>query len=162
MKSRGETIKGKDMTVLLPVHEFEMKEFEDSIPLKGFYRDLNSKEIKELEKKHKEYSDAVKKGLDLEKKLKRTIEQLEISKRKEDWEQVEKLTNVKFDLEDKLMDHGEKTKPGDKENDIVKWKMNICLTGDDKDKIIALAESYGCLKVEKTIIEAIQEKKQEK
>ena len=150
------------MTVLLPIHEFEMKEFEDSTPLKGFYRDLNSKEIKELEKKHKEYSDAVKKGLDLEKKLKRTIEQLEISKRKEDWEQVEKLTNVKFDLEDKLMELGEKTKPEDKENDIVKWKMNICLTGDDKDKIIALAESYGYLKVQKTIFEAIQEKKQEK
>ncbi len=40
--------------------------------------------------------------------------------------------------------------------------MNICLTGESKDKIIALAESYGYLKVQKTIFEAIQEKKQEK
>ena len=50
------------MMVLLPIYEFEFQEFEDSAPLKGFYRDLNSKELKELESKHKEYNDAVKKG----------------------------------------------------------------------------------------------------
>ena len=161
MKSRGETIKGKDMTVLLPVHEFEMKEFDDSTPLKGFYRDLNSKELKELDKKHKEYTDAIKKGVDLEKKLKRTIEQLAIFTRKEDLEKIEELTNEKYKLEDDLQSLTEKIKPEDKENDIVKWKMNICLTGEDKDKIIALAESYGYIKVQKTIFEAIQEKKQE-
>lgn len=149
------------MTVLLPVHEFEMKEFDDSTPLKGFYRDLNSKELKELDKKHKEYTDAIKKGVDLEKKLKRTIEQLAIFTRKEDLEKIEELTNEKYKLEDDLQSLTEKIKPEDKENDIVKWKMNICLTGEDKDKIIALAESYGYIKVQKTIFEAIQEKKQE-
>ena len=149
------------MMVLLPIYEFEMKEFEDSTPLKGFYRDLNSKELKELDKKHKEYTDAIKKGVDLEKKLKRTIEQLAIFTRKEDLEKIEELTNEKYKLEDDLQSLTEKIKPEDKENDIVKWKMNICLTGEDKDKIIALAESYGYIKVQKTIFEAIQEKKQE-
>lgn len=147
------------MVVLLPVYEFEIKEFEDSMPLKGFYRDLNSKELKELDKKHKEYTDAVKKGQELEKKLKRTVEQLAISTRKEDWENVEKLTNSKYKLEDELSLLTEKTKPEDKENDIVKWKMDICLTGEDKDKLIQLAENYGYLKVQKTIFEAIAEKK---
>lgn len=160
MKSRGEHNQGeKKMVVLLPVYEFEIKEFEDSMPLKGFYRDLNSKELKELDKKHKEYTDAVKKGQELEKKLKRTVEQLAISTRKEDWENVEKLTNSKYKLEDELSLLTEKTKPEDKENDIVKWKMDICLTGEDKDKLIQLAENYGYLKVQKTIFEAIAEKK---
>lgn len=159
MKSRGEHNQGEKMVVLLPVYEFEIKEFEDSTPLKGFYRDLNSKELKELDKKHKEYTDAVKKGQELEKKLKRTVEQLAISTRKEDWENVEKLTNSKYKLEDELSLLTEKTKPEDKENDIVKWKMDICLTGEDKDKLIQLAENYGYLKVQKTIFEAIAEKK---
>ena len=150
------------MMVLLPVYEFEIQEFEGSVPLKGFYRDLNSKQLKEIESKHKEYNDAVKKGVELERKLKRAIEKLAIATRKEDWENVEKLTNEKFELEDQLMEHSVKIKPEDKENAIVKWKMNICLTGDDKDKIIDLAENYGYIKVQKTIFEAIQEKKQEK
>ena len=147
------------MIVLLPVYEFEIKEFEDSTTLKGFYRDLNSKELKELDKKNKEYTDAVKKGVDLEKKLKRTIEQLSIFTRKEDLGKIEELTNKKYELEDDLQSLTEKIKPEDKENDIVKWKMNICLTGEDKNKIISLAESYGYIKVQKTIFEAIQEKK---
>ena len=150
------------MMVLLPIYKFEFKEFEDSVPLKGFYRDLNSKELKELDKKHKEYTDAVKKGLDLEKSLKRTIEKLAIFTRKEDWAKVEELTNDKDKFEDELSALSEKTKPEDKENAIVKWKMGICLSGEDKDKIIDLAENYGYVKVQKTIFEAIQEKKQEK
>ena len=150
------------MTVLLPVYEFEFQEFEDSTPLKGFYRDLNSKELKELDKKNKAFNDIVKKGTDLERKLRRVNEKLDTATRKEDWSSKELLQKEKYSLEDELLALTEKNNPEDKENDVIKWKMNICLTGEDKDKIIALAESYGYLKVQKTIFEAIQEKKQEK
>ena len=150
------------MTVLLPIYEFEFQEFEDSTPLKGFYRDLNSKELKELDKKNKAFNDIVKKGTDLERKLRRVNEKLDTATRKEDWSLKELLQKEKYSLEDELLALTEKNNPEDKENDVIKWKMNICLTGEDKDKIIALAESYGYLKVQKTIFEAIQEKKQEK
>ena len=150
------------MTVLLPIYEFEFQEFEDSTPLKGFYRDLNSKELKELDKKNKAFNDIVKKGTDLERKLRRVNEKLDTATRKEDWSLKELLQKEKYSLEDELLALTEKNNPEDKENDVIKWKMNICLTGEDKDKIIALAESYGYLKVQKTIFEAIQEKKQGK
>ena len=148
------------MTVLLPVYEFEFQEFEDSTPLKGFYRDLNSKELKELDKKNKAFNDIVKQGTDLERKLKRVIEKIDTATRKEDWEAKDKLQDEKYALEDELLALADKTNPDDKGNDVIKWKMNICLTGEDKDKIIALAESYGYQKVQKIIFEAIQEKKQ--
>lgn len=150
------------MTVLLPVYEFEFQEFEDSTPLKGFYRDLNSKELKELDKKNKAFNDIVKQGTDLERKLKRVNEKLDTATRKEDWSLKELLQKEKYSLEDELLALTEKNNPEDKENDVIKWKMNICLTGKDKDKIIALAENYGYIKVQKTIFEAIQEKKQGK
>lgn len=147
------------MVTLLPIYEFEFKEYEDSEPLKGVYRDLNSKELKELENKNKEYSKAINQGKDLEKKLKRVIELSLIAEKNDDWKTLETLTTQKHDLEDKLSDLSDKTKPTDKENDLIKWKMSICLSGQDKDKIIALAESYGYSKVQNIIFQAINEKK---
>jgi hypothetical protein len=147
------------MFTLLPIYEFEFQEYEDSEPLKGVYRDLNSKELKELENKNKEYSKAINQGKDLEKKLKRVIELSLIAEKNDDWKTLETLTTQKHDLEDKLSDLSDKTKPTDKENELIKWKMSICLSGQDKDKIIALAESYGYSKVQNIIFQAINEKK---
>jgi hypothetical protein len=147
------------MITLLPIYEFEFQEYEDSEPLKGVYRDLNSKELKELENKNKEYSKAINQGKDLEKKLKRVIELSLIAEKNDDWKTLETLTTQKHDLEDKLSDLSDKTKPTDKENELIKWKMSICLSGQDKDKIIALAESYGYSKIQNIIFQAINEKK---
>ena len=150
------------MITLLPIYEFEFKEYEDSEPLKGVYRDLNSKELKELENKEKAYSKVIKEGADLEKKLRRIAELSLIAEKNNEWKTLETLTTQKHDLEDKLSDLSDKTKPEDKQNELIKWKMSICLSGQDKDKIIALAESYGYAKVQNIIFQAINEKKSTK
>ena len=144
--------------ILCKEYDFEIQENKDSKVLKGTFRDLNSGELKEMNKKNKAYEEMVNKGVEAEKKLQRISKLLTVAEKREDWEEVEELLKEQYLLEDELENLKNKAKPEDKEIEMLKWKFSVCLESEHKSDIIALAETYGYHKVQDIIFQDVIEK----
>lgn len=125
--------------------------------LKGTFRTYTKEEQSEAKKKYDEYMKGADEVRKLGRKLERTMKQLEIKEKLEDYDAVDKLYTEQTKLEDKIEALGKKF--DGVENDGLKDRFEKCLGGDQRDEIMQLAEQVGYDVVYAKISEGVQEGK---
>lgn len=152
---------GKKMKLLDLSNQFTFKlrdQDGNEREIKGTFRDYTKKETEEAKKRHKEQVNASEKMQKLLRELKRNERSIEIKEKLEDYKAVDRLLNQNAKIEEELILLSEEaTKEG--AGNGLKERFAICLGGDDKEEIMALADQIGYDVVFKTIQEAIFEGK---
>jgi len=132
---------------------FELTVGEDTY--EGEFAELTKKQSKSIDKDTPK--DTIKENNKVAKKIERIERKIENAKNLDDsklikslYSQLDKLEDIQESLLDKIESYSIE--------DMYKQRMTLSLSGDDKDAIMTLGETYGYQKVFDTIIRDIRER----
>lgn len=129
-------------------------QFENEKEIKGTFREYTKEEQIKAKEKHEK---AIKRGEEAQKitrEIARNAKQIEVKENIKDYEAVDKLFTRNVTLEAKLEKLSKEVNKDSLDDGLVE-RFALCLGGDQKDEIIALAEQVGYQTVYAKISEAI-------
>ena len=140
--------------------EFDLEVGEDTYS--GMFKDLTKKQDKELNKTLQKRKDKNTALQNLLKKIKKQERKIFVAEKQELWKEISTLEKSLDTLEAQTQKIVSELEDSDVLDTMFKSRLTMSISGEDKQKIMAIGEEYGYERVFSTIIDDIREKQEKK
>jgi len=140
--------------------EFDLEVGEDTYS--GMFKDLTKKQDKELNKTLQKRKDKNTALQNLLKKIKKQERKIFVAEKQELWKEISTLEKSLDTLEAQTQKIVSELEDSDVLDSMFKSRLTMSISGEDKQKIMAIGEEYGYERVFSTIIDDIREKQEKK
>jgi hypothetical protein len=130
--------------------------------LSGYIRDLTIEEKENFEADAEELRELRKTSRKLIRKLDRITRRVALAEKREDFAALEKLMDESVAIEDELDELGDAHDIEKLNEAQAKERLELCLTGGDREEILELAERHGYVRVLEVILVSAQESEAER
>jgi len=125
--------------------------------LKAYFREFTKDEKIEQDKLIDDLKEREKEAKKIAKQIKRTQERIDMLKRLDDYEAAYGFMDTLYELEDELEEKTSYLDGRDLDAELMEYRFNTCLGGEDADTIMEYAKTQGYVRVFEVIRKSIQE-----
>jgi spore cortex formation protein SpoVR/YcgB (stage V sporulation) len=130
--------------------------------LSGFLRDLTKEEKEDFEADSQELRELRKKSRKMLRELERITRRVTLAEKRQDFDALEKLLDEAVAIEDELDEIGDEHDIAKLNEEQARERLELCLSGSDRDEIMSLAERHGHVRVLETVMASAHEAETER